>query len=123
MVVVKALVKVFWLPIVAALLFWVMTEAQPQALPPYKPTEIQSLRLQVKQRDALLAQKDWQVAQEHYQAAVAILNAEGEAIRKENHWPDTVKFDANTIEFSEPAPVSTRPPPPMVNPPAKGSAQ
>lgn len=77
---------------------------EPQATS-YKPTEIQSLRLQVKQRDAWLAQKDAISAQQRYQAAVGALIAEGEMVRKEQGWPESVKFDADTITFAVPPEV------------------
>lgn len=61
----------------------------------YKPTEIQSLRLQVKQKDALLA---WN----RYQAAINDLNAEAQRVKKDNHWPDETIFNGDTLQFSEP---------------------
>jgi len=61
----------------------------------YKPTEIQTLRLQVKQRDALLA---WN----RYQAAVADLNAEAEKVKKANAWPSETIFNGDTLQFSAP---------------------
>jgi hypothetical protein len=94
--------------------FLAMDSVLAQAPPTYKPTEIQALRLQVKQRDALLAQRDYLDAQRRYQDAIALLAAEGDSVRRENKWPDSVKFNADTITFTipEPAPVSTRPPAP-----------
>ena len=72
----------------------------------YTPTEVQSLRLQVKQRDAQLAQQAVLNAQEKFQAILAALNAEGEKVRLENKWPDTVKFSPDRLDFTEaPAPV------------------
>jgi hypothetical protein len=74
--------------------------------PKYTPTEVQSLRLQVKQRDAQLAQQAVLNAQEKFQAILAALNAEGEKVRLENKWPDTVKFSPDRLDFTEaPAPV------------------
>jgi len=62
----------------------------------YKPTELQSLRLQVRQRDALLA---W----DRYQKAVVELNAEADRVKKDNKWPADTIFNGDTLEFSAPA--------------------
>jgi len=75
--------------------------------PKYSPTEVQTLRLQVKQRDAQIAQKDAQLAQEHFQSVLAALQAEAEKVRVENKWPETVKFDPNSLNFTETVPVVT----------------
>lgn len=89
--------------------------------PAFKPTEIQLLKLQVRQRDAWLAQRDFIESQRRYQQAIADLNSEGEAVRKENAWPETVTFNADTIEFTAaPKPPVTAPTPPVESsPPAK----
>ena len=89
----------------------------------YTPTEIQTLRLQVKQRDAQLAQQNVLAAQEKFQAILAGLQGYGEAVRVENKWPDTVKFDPNTLSFTDTAqPVPAAKPTPIpdnVNPTKK----
>lgn len=95
--------------VVIALLLIAGVIALPQAPPSYKPSEVQLLRLQVKQRDGWLAQRDMIEAQRRYQQAVAALLAEGETVRKENGWPDALKFDPDKIEFAVP-PVRTTPP-------------
>jgi hypothetical protein len=71
----------------------------------FTPTEVQNLRLQVKQRDAQIAQRDMVAAQEKFQNFLATLQSEGEKVRLENHWPDTVKFDPNTLGFTESTPT------------------
>ena len=68
----------------------------------YQPTEIQLLKLQVKQRDAQLAQRDLQTAQTKFQQSILDLTNEAEVIKKENKWDEKVTFDPNTISFSEP---------------------
>jgi hypothetical protein len=76
-----------------------------QEKPTYQPNETQSLKLQVKQRDTLLAQKDLQMAQQRFQAALNDLNAEAEQVKVENHWPKEVTFAPDTLAFSAPAPA------------------
>lgn len=83
------------------ILIWLLVFAGAAALAEekakeYKPTEIQSLRLQVKQRDALLA---WN----RYQAALNDLSAESERVKKANGWPDEVVFNGETLKFSAPS--------------------
>lgn len=101
---------------------WLIGKAQAPAS--YKPTEVQTLRLQVKQRDAWLAQRDAIESQRRYQQAIAELNALGEDIRKENGWPTTVLFNPDKVEFSAPPANTARPgAPAMPAPPTKGPVQ
>jgi hypothetical protein len=64
----------------------------------YEPTEIQSLRLQVRLKDV-------QLAQERYQVAVKDLLNEAAAIKVEQKWPKEVFFDAATMTFQPPKTV------------------
>ena len=75
----------------------------------YKPTEIQLLKLQNKQKDALLAkqrleslQAAIQATQKEFQDGLKALTDEAEAVKKENNWPKETQFDPNTVQFSEP---------------------
>src|SRR5712672_2914069 len=68
----------------------------------YKPTEVQSLRLQVKQKDALIAMRDFQAIQQKYQQAVQELTTEAERVKVEQKWDPKTQFDPNTLSFSEP---------------------
>jgi hypothetical protein len=68
----------------------------------YVPTEIQMLRLQLKQREAQLAQRDFQQAQARFQQSVMELNAAAEAVKRENHWPDGVTFNPDSVSFIAP---------------------
>lgn len=70
-------------------------ETQPDS---YIPSEVQSLRLQVRQKDAVIARLN-------YESAVNALMSEGEKVRLENHWPDTVHFDFNSLSFVEQPPT------------------
>lgn len=74
----------------------------------YTPTELQSLRLQLKQRDAQLAQKDFFIAQQNMNAALQALNSEAEKVKAANGWPESVQFNQATLVFSE-ALKNTRP--------------
>jgi hypothetical protein len=70
----------------------------------YTPTEVQSLRLQVKQRDALLAKAALEQAQRQFQQALTDLTAEGERVKIEQGWPKDTNFDPNTLVYA-PAPA------------------
>src|ERR1700720_34429 len=59
----------------------------------YDITETQKLRLEVKQKDAQIAQMQMQAANNAFQKSIADFNAESKAIQKENGWPDTVHLD------------------------------
>lgn len=76
----------------------------PPAAPPapakYVPTELQLLKLQVAQKDAQLAQIQLQRAQQAFQGALAALDAEAGAVKKENRWPDAVQFSPDTLTFA-----------------------
>lgn len=69
--------------------------------PNFKPTELQTLRLQLKQRDAQIAQKDLFIAQQNFQAALKLLNDEADKVKAENSWPKETGFDANALTFAE----------------------
>ncbi len=68
----------------------------------YELTEIQKLRLEVKQKDAQLAQQTAAIAQSRFQSAVTDFNDQVKAIEKENGWPETLQVDPNTLAFREP---------------------
>jgi len=67
----------------------------------YSPTEVQALRLQVKQKDAQLLQVALQQAQQNYQNGIRALADESNKVKKENKWPDSVLMSFNTLEFCE----------------------
>lgn len=93
--------------------------SQAQMNSKYKPNENQQLRLQVKQKDAQLAQYELQAAQSKFGNALQELDAEGVKVEKENGWPDTVKMDRATLNFFEtqaPKPAQVPAPEPAKNP-------
>jgi Tfp pilus assembly protein PilO len=61
----------------------------------YEPTEVQNLRLQLRQKDA-------QIALQRFQATVQDMNTEAEKIKKENSWPADLKFNGDTLKFEMP---------------------
>lgn len=75
----------------------------------YELSEVQKLRLQVKQKDVLLTQQASAIAQQNFQQTLAAYNAEVKTIEKENKWPETLQFDPNTLEFKEPPPAAPEP--------------
>lgn len=94
----------FVLLILALAVFGQQPPAQaPPATPSkYLPSDVQSLRLQVKQKDAQLAQMAFNVAQQQLRQAFVDLQAESERIKAENKWPKEAQFDPNSLTFSEP---------------------
>lgn len=93
------------------------------------PTEVELLRLQVKQRDAELAQVTLAQAQANFQKAVADFNAEVDATKKAHDWPADVQVDPaalrqRQIKFVQapavPPPIKAPVPKPLV--PAAPSA-
>ena len=87
---------------------------------PLKPTEEQNMRLQLKQKDAIIAYQQVQMvsaaldrAKEQHQAAFAALNAEADKVKAENKW------DLGTIfnpDFNEKTPAFTAAPKPAEKP-------
>lgn len=75
----------------------------------YTPSDIQFLRLQVKQRDAQLAQRDLQAAQQKFQQAILDLTQEAERVKLENKWDAKTQFDPNNLVFSAPPPEKPAP--------------
>ena len=64
----------------------------------YKPSEIQLLRLQVKQKDAFLAQRDVNDAQTRFNQALTELQDEAKKVETENSWAD-VTFNPQDLSF------------------------
>jgi hypothetical protein len=85
----------FWLGIiflVAAIL------AHGQASPELKPSEVQMLRLEVKQKTALLAQRDVNDAQTRFNQALTELQDEAKKVEEENKWTDA-QFNPQDLTF------------------------
>jgi hypothetical protein len=85
------------------------------AKPKYAPSEVQALRLQVRQKDAQLAQRELQMTctepQQKFQKAISDLNAEAEKVKKDNGWPKEATFNPDTLAFTEPPPAKPAVPP------------
>jgi hypothetical protein len=92
------------------------SQEKPKDPPKFEATEVQHLKLEVKQRDALLAQRDLTMAQRVYNESVAALGAECESVRKENNWPQGVSCDLQTLNFAAPKAEEKKP---EEKPPAK----
>ena len=76
------------------------------------PTEAQAMRLQLAQKDAIIAQQQFQLLQVQIAQAKQVaedsvkqLAAVGEAVKKENKWPADTAFDMQKLAFSPPAPA------------------
>jgi uncharacterized protein YlxW (UPF0749 family) len=100
------------------------THARPEGKK-YDLSENQKLRLQVKQKDAQLAQIQLQIAQSAFQKTIDDFNSEAKAIEKENSWPETLQISPQTLEFHEslaaPKPLEA-PDAPAAPPPEKPAA-
>ena len=68
----------------------------------FTPTEVQSLRLQVRQKDALLAKANLEQAQRVFQQALTDLTAEGEKVKVEQGWPKDTQFNPNDLSYAAP---------------------
>jgi hypothetical protein len=75
----------------------------------FKLSEVQTLRLQNKQKDALLLkqrldalQAEMQSTQKSFQESLKALTEEGEKVKTENGWPKETAFEPNTLTFSDP---------------------
>jgi DNA anti-recombination protein RmuC len=75
----------------------------------FKTSEIQTLRLQNRQKDALLLkqrldalQAEMQSTQKSFQESLKALTEEGEKVKAENHWPADTQFEPNQLVFSAP---------------------
>jgi len=66
----------------------------------YVPNEVQQLKLQVRQKDAQLAQVALREAQSNFQQKVKELMEEGIEVRKANGWPDKVTMNPDSLTFS-----------------------
>jgi len=96
-----------------ALLIGVAASCQNAKAPEYKPNELQTLKLQVKQKDAQLKRIEFNRAQQDFQASYAALMDEVATIKKENKWPDNLLFDPDKLQFSAPpAALPAAPPKP-----------
>jgi hypothetical protein len=67
-------------------------------------TEVESLKLQVAQKDAVIAQIQWQTA-------VGRFNAEIKAVHDAHGWPDSVVFNPNSMNFAGPPDAMDKPAP------------
>lgn len=85
-----------------------VAHAQAAAASKYVPSELQLLRLQVKQRDAQLAQIALRDAQRNMQVALQALSEESERVKADNKWPATVQFNFDSMTFVD-APAVTVP--------------
>lgn len=89
-------------------------DGKPATAKELKPTEIQSLHLQLKYKDALLAKQRLEAlqtvmngAQADYQRALKDLTDEAEKVKAEQKWPSDTQFDPNQLSFV-PAPLPAK---------------
>jgi hypothetical protein len=117
------------LSVVAARIMFAQSPTAPVAKDPpkYVPTEVQSLKLQVLQKDAQLAQVQLQrlndalqQSQQAFQKALQALQAGADEVKKANGWPADTQFSQDQLTFSAPPTPPTPPAKPAEQPaPAK----
>lgn len=88
-----------------------IVSCQTAKAPEYKPTDMQILRLQLKQAQAQTKKLQLNQAQAEFNAAYGALMDEANAVKKENKWPTETLVDPDKLLFSAP-------PKPIPNPPA-----
>jgi hypothetical protein len=81
-------------------------------------TEVQKLRLQVDQKDAIIAQNNLQAAQQNFQNAVNKFTSDCEAAKKDDHFPESAKCDIANATIT-PAPEPVKAPEPKAEAPKK----
>lgn len=102
MTLVKVVIVVGLLFAAAGALAWAQSAPTPQSpKAAFVPSEVQVLRLQVRQRDAKLAQVVAQEAQARFQQAVGELMGEAERVKQDNSWPKTLQFNPDTLAFAD----------------------
>jgi hypothetical protein len=95
-------IEKFILFVVVLAAIWAFSLVARAANDALQPTELQTLKLQLKQRDAQVAQKDVYIAQQNFQRAVDALRFEAEQVKIDNKWPQSVQFDPDTLKFAPP---------------------
>jgi hypothetical protein len=69
---------------------------------PYTPSEVQKLRLEVKQKDTQLAQLAMRESQRNFSMTLKSYTEEADKVKKENQWPDNLQFNPDTMLFTDP---------------------
>lgn len=77
-------------------------QGAPAPVSKYQPSEVQLLRLQLRLKDAQLAQVALQRAQAQFQGALAVLDEESGKVKRDNGWPATVQFSPESLTFTDP---------------------
>lgn len=93
------------LVILAVAVMSIGVSAQAPELKTYTFTEVQNLKLQLLQKDAIYAFQD-------YQNKLNALNGTAEQFRKDNKWPEGLQFDGQAIVMKEAPKVPATPTPP-----------
>src|SRR5580765_7750139 len=91
-------------------LFWAARSINAQEkVKEYKLTEVQQLKLQVAQKDALLLKAQIDALQTKFQERVTELMSTAQKYKLENGWPPETQFNPDTLTFSAP-PVASKDP-------------
>lgn len=102
--------KTYFLGVLLVISFWgLLVQGQDKLKSKYEPTEIQMLRLEVKQREAQLAQKDFFIAQQNLNTSLKALNDEAARVKTENKWPDGLVFSQEKLSFTEDSKLPAKP--------------
>ena len=86
----------------------------------YEPTREQHLELEVKQKDAIIAQIQFNQAQAALQRSYQELEEAAAAVKRANGWPPEIQFNQQTLAFGPQPPAPPAPAPLPVPKPAEG---
>lgn len=87
--------------IVPSLLLTTLLAAQDVAKNDYKPSEVQTLKLQLAQKDAIIAKQAKDFADTNFNNAYSKLQAAGQQVIEDNKWPRDLLFNPDQLSFTE----------------------
>jgi len=97
-----AIIMITGILMVMLCLLWASRTMSQEKAREYKLTEVQLLKLQVVQKDAMLLKAQMQDIQRQFGDKIADLQRTAEKIKLENSWPPETRFDMDSLQFSAP---------------------
>ena len=104
---IRTVAYIFLIATIAVILclFWAARSINAQEkAKEYKLSEVQLLKLQVVQKDAMLLKVQMQDIQRQFQEKVSDLMSTAQKFKLENGWPPDTQFNPDTLTFSAPLP-------------------
>jgi len=99
-----AIILITGILMVMLCLLWASRTMSQEKVKEYKLTEVQLLKLQVVQKDAMLLKVQMQDIQRQFQEKVSDLMSTAQKFKLENGWPPDTQFNPDTLTFSAPLP-------------------